>query len=57
MMTVCATEKDADILTMEAGKDGVVAQIIGETTESPQNEIIIHSKFMEGKELSSLRPE
>jgi phosphoribosylaminoimidazole (AIR) synthetase len=57
IMTVCATEEDADILVMESGKDGVVAQIIGETTESPQNEIIIHSKFMEGKELSSLRPE
>lgn len=57
MMIICSTKEDALILIEEAKKDNVSAQIIGKTTESPENEIIIHSRFLEGKVLSSLRPE
>jgi phosphoribosylaminoimidazole (AIR) synthetase len=57
MIVICATDKDARSLVKEAADDNIVAQIIGRTTASLENEIIIYSRFQEGKILSSLRPE
>lgn len=53
MIVVCASEKDADTLIEEAAKDGIRANRIGETTESPMREVIINSQFKEGRILSS----
>lgn len=57
MIALFASETDANIFIDESKKDGVKAQIIGMTTDSPDSEVIIHSKFKEGKILSSLKPE
>ncbi|HIP50307.1 MAG TPA: hypothetical protein EYG99_02550 [Candidatus Pacebacteria bacterium] len=56
-LVVCESMEDADILIHQAGYEGIEAQLIGITTQSSENEIIIDSKFREGKRLSSLRPE
>jgi phosphoribosylaminoimidazole (AIR) synthetase len=52
MMVVCATEKDAHELIVEAETDLVKAQIIGETVESETNDVIIDSKFLEGRTIT-----
>jgi phosphoribosylaminoimidazole (AIR) synthetase len=57
MFVIAETEADAKIVIEEARKDGIEAGIAGETTVSDVNEIIIHSRFLEGKLLSSEDPE
>ncbi|MEI6587573.1 MAG: AIR synthase-related protein [Candidatus Moraniibacteriota bacterium] len=55
---ILEAREDARIFVEESKKDGNHAQIIGETVASETGEIIItKSRFKEGKELSSLRPE
>lgn len=54
MLIVCESKDDANKLIEEAKKDGIIAAEIGETTSSEQNEILIQSRFREGRELSSL---
>lgn len=39
---------DMEKIIAEAGKDGIKAFHIGETTVSEKNEVLIHSKFLEG---------
>ena len=46
-MSVCATIEDAEILIKEATKDGIQAQIIGETIKSEENYLFVKSKFLE----------
>lgn len=57
MIALFASEADANIFINESKKDGTRSQIIGMTTNSDHGEVIIHSKFKEGKILSSLKPE
>ncbi|MCK5416585.1 hypothetical protein KAI92_04115 [Candidatus Parcubacteria bacterium] len=54
MMVICADNSNALTLTNLARRHEIYASYIGHTTESKENEIIIHSKFKEGKILSSL---
>ncbi|MFZ2778184.1 MAG: AIR synthase-related protein [Candidatus Moraniibacteriota bacterium] len=56
-VVIFEADADAEIFIEESRKDGNHAQVIGRTTASEEGEIIIHSRFKEGKELSSLRPE
>ncbi|MDP3725438.1 MAG: AIR synthase-related protein [Nanoarchaeota archaeon] len=56
MLLVLTNPRDAEIVIREAARDSVSAQIVGETTSSPQGEIVIQSQFLGGKELSSLEP-
>ena len=53
MLIVAEKENDAGIIVKEAEKDGIKAQVVGQTTKSTDNEIIIYSRFREGKILSS----
>ncbi len=50
---------DAGKVVSEAAKDGIDAYVVGETTSSPEREVMVNSKFLEkrGKDLSSLCPE
>lgn len=57
MMIITENQKDAKIVIQEALKYGIKSQIIGQTNESAEQEIIIHSRFAEGKVLSSKNPE
>lgn len=57
MLIICHTTADAMRLIYEAKKDRYDASVVGVTTESPDREIIIHSRFKEGKLLSSTYPE
>ena len=56
MLLVCA-KNDAEKIIAEAEKDGIRAQVVGETIASPDREVIIHSRFKEGGILSSKNPE
>ena len=57
MLIVVERLEDAFRLQAEAQKDEIQSRIVGHTTKSDENEIIIHSKFKEGKILSSECPE
>ncbi len=57
MLVVAPTKRDAQRIIKEAQNDGIKAQIVGRTTESSEREVIIESRFKEGKTLSSLAPE
>jgi phosphoribosylformylglycinamidine cyclo-ligase len=57
MLIVCENFSDAEMLIHQAGYANINAQIVGETTSSITNEIIIHSRFKEEKILSSHNPE
>ncbi len=57
MLVICHTTADAMRLIHEAKKDNYIASVVGLTTASQDNEIIIHSRFKEGKVLSSKHPE
>jgi len=46
-MSVCATLEDAEILINEAVKDGIQAQIIGETIQSEESHLFVKSRFLE----------
>lgn len=56
MLLVCHAGDENKII-IEAKKDGIRAEIVGETLASDDREIIIQSRFNEGKTLSSLKPE
>ncbi|MBU1256033.1 hypothetical protein KKH35_04130 [Patescibacteria group bacterium] len=59
-MIIPETENDAGVIIRESIKDGFESRavgIVGHTTESPEQEVIIHSRFAEGKVLSSEKPE
>ncbi len=53
MLIIAEKESDAEIIIKEAKKDGIQAQIVGETTKSEDSEIVIQSRFKEGKILFS----
>ena len=57
MMVVAKTVEDANIIIREAAKDGIRAQIIGETMREAFNtnkgQITIQSRFKEGGLLTS----
>lgn len=53
MLSVVDDELDAMILIDEANQDGVKAQIVGHLTASEDREVLIHSRFREGRTLSS----
>lgn len=53
MLIVAEKESDAEIIIKEAKKDGIQAQIVGEITKSADSEIVIQSRFREGKLLFS----
>lgn len=55
-ITILEAQNDADIFVAECEKDGKDAQIIGETTYSPEGEILIYSQFKEKTTLSSKCP-
>lgn len=57
MMVIVKNENDTNVIIQEALKDGIKACIVGHTTESLEQEIIIHSRFAERKVLSSEKPE
>jgi len=57
MMIIVENQNDAKTVIQEAFKDNIEGYIIGQTTKSPEQEIIIHSRFSEGKVLSSKNPE
>ena len=52
-MLLVIDEADTNLIIQEAQQDGIKAQIVGETTNSEDSELIIHSRFKEGKILSS----
>ncbi|MDD5626576.1 MAG: AIR synthase-related protein [Patescibacteria group bacterium] len=52
MLIICA-KNDAEKIIAEAKKDIIRAEVVGETTISPDREVIIHSRFKEGGILSS----
>jgi len=57
-MLIAAEElKDISAIIEEAKKDDIYAQHVGETTESPEREIVIYSKFKEKSILTSERPD
>jgi phosphoribosylformylglycinamidine cyclo-ligase len=56
-MLIVADKGSELAIIREAKKDGVTASVVGFTFPSPHREIIIQSKFKEGKQLSSLKPE
>ncbi len=53
MMVIAADNQAAEKIIAEAAKDNIKAQIIGRTIESSSQEIIIVSRFKEGKTLSA----
>lgn len=56
MMLVC-DKKDVPWVKLQARKDGHDPHVIGETTDSSQNEVTVVSQFMNGSHLSSLHPQ
>jgi len=52
MLIVC-DKNDVETIIAEAKKDDIRAEVVGETTASPDREVIIHSRFKEGEVLSS----
>ncbi|MEK7574647.1 MAG: AIR synthase-related protein [Patescibacteria group bacterium] len=55
MLVICAPGSEVHVLN-QAGKLGIKASFVGSTIASPVNEVLIGSKFMGGKALSSERP-
>lgn len=55
MMIICS-ESDTELVLSEAQADGHDPYIIGHTTASPENEVVVHSRFLSGTLLSSLHP-
>ena len=53
MVLVCRDQEAVETIAREARKDGVSAVLIGRTTKSDCREIIIESRFREGRSLSS----
>ena len=57
MLAVVEDQNSAERLIAEAMADGINTMVVGRTTQSPDKEIVIQSRFREGKSLSSLHPE
>jgi phosphoribosylaminoimidazole (AIR) synthetase len=57
MLFVCHDRDSAEAVIEEADKDGIRAQIVGHTTASPERELVIDSRFKQGRILSSLARE
>jgi len=57
MLVIVDQMEDVDHLNAEAKKDGILSQMVGRTTESPENKIVIYSGFKEGEILLSGHPE
>jgi len=57
MMIIAEDKNSAEKIIQEASNDNIKAYIIGHTIKSPNQEIIIHSRFAEEKVLSSEKPE
>ena len=53
ILIVAEKESDAERIIEEAKKDNIKAQVVGQTTKSADNKIVIHSRFREEKILSS----
>ncbi|MFH1172972.1 MAG: AIR synthase-related protein [bacterium] len=53
IIAILRTDDDIEKFIVENRKDGIGAQFIGRTTRSANNEILINSKFREGRVLSS----
>lgn len=56
MMIICA-ESDAEAVLSEARADGHDPYVVGKTTTSPENEVTVQSRFIDGTHLSSLNPQ
>jgi phosphoribosylaminoimidazole (AIR) synthetase len=56
-MLVVTDRESMPRIIYEAMSSGVQAFHVGETTDSPESEILIQSRFRQSKELSSLHPE
>jgi phosphoribosylformylglycinamidine cyclo-ligase len=54
-MLLVSDKDSVPVIISEAEKDGVAASVVGETFKSDDGEIVINSKFKEGKRLSSLK--
>jgi phosphoribosylformylglycinamidine cyclo-ligase len=52
-MLLIVDKESVSRLIKEAGRDGIKAQVVGETTVSEESEIVIQSRFKEGGVLSS----
>lgn len=57
MLVVCQTDDDAVATIVEAGKFGITAKVVGKTVKSRAGLISIQSRFKQGRELRSDRPE
>jgi len=57
MLVILEENDNIDVIIQKINEAGIKCQIVGYTTKSPEREIIIHSKFAEGKVLSSESPE
>ncbi len=57
MLLVANSLLDAETIIKEAEKDGIQAQIVGETITSHNQQVIIESRFLERKTLYSGKPE
>ncbi|MFA6454944.1 MAG: AIR synthase-related protein [Patescibacteria group bacterium] len=53
LLVIVKDLEDADLLISEAKKDGVAGHVVGSTTRSNSSEIMIRSRFQEGRILSS----
>lgn len=53
MLVVCKTNADAERVIAEAKNDGILARVVGCTTESNEGEVKIQSRFKERRLLSS----
>jgi phosphoribosylaminoimidazole (AIR) synthetase len=53
ILATCKTKADAIRMIEELGADGHLASIVGKTTESKDNEVLINSKFKQGGTLTS----
>ncbi len=57
MLIIVENQSDADTVIQESVKDEIESRIVGYTIKSPKQEVIIYSRFAEGKVLSSEKPE
>ena len=51
MMAICEAEVDTCVLISEAEKDGIKAQVVGETIKSESNSVYVKSKFLEQSDI------
>ena len=56
MLVILEKNNNTGVIIKKINEAGIKCQFVGYTTESPEREIIIHSRFAEGKVLSSEKP-